>query len=116
MKRPIVASLLGLLFLVASVGRSHAITISSAKIENNIVQVKGGEAKPLALLTWDGHGVAHVTKRGKFDFATLFVPPDCVADLSDGTSTVPVVIEGCSPVVQGEPGPKDDKRDPALQE
>lgn len=101
--------------VVADATPALAITISVAKVDKGAVQVKGRQATPLALLTWEGQPVAQATKNGTFRFATAVLPQDCVGDLSDGTSTVPVVLEGCGPasqIVQGPPGPKGDKGDP----
>jgi hypothetical protein len=82
---------------------AHAITISVAKIDKGTVQVKGRKTAPLALISWEGQPVAQSTKTGGFRFATSVLPQDCVGDLSDGSSTIPVVIQGCGP--QGPPGP-----------
>lgn len=88
-----------------------ALTISVAKIDKGAVQVKGSKATPLALIKWEGQPVAQATSRGAFRFSTSILPQDCVGDLSDGTSTVPVVLEGCAgpkgdPGPQGQPGPQ----------
>ncbi len=104
-----------LLVVVLSASSANALTISVAKIDRGAVQLKGRGAAPLALLTWEGQPVAQATKTGGFRFATSVLPQDCVGDLSDGTTTLPVVIEGCGPasqIVEGPPGPKGDKGDP----
>lgn len=80
-----------------------AITISVAKIDKGAVQVRGSKAQPLALLTWEGQTVAQALNSGRFRFATGVLPEDCIGELSDGTDSIPVVIQGCGP--QGPPGP-----------
>ena len=106
-------SLLLVAFLLVPAA-SNAITITVAKIDKGAVQVKGKGAASLALLQWEGQPVAQATKSGAFRFATPLLPQDCIGDLSDGVTTLPVVIANCGPTssVPGPPGPKGDKGDP----
>ena len=106
--------------LILSALPAHALTISTAKIAKGAVQVKGRDAGPLALLTWDGQPMAQANKAGGFRFATVILPQDCIGDLSEGGQAGRGVIEGCGPAAQivqgppgpeGSPGPKGDKGD-----
>jgi hypothetical protein len=85
------------------VGHADAMTILTAKVDKGAVQVKGGKAQPLALITWEGQAVAQASRNGRFRFATVIIPQHCIGELSDGTEIKPVVIQGCGPV--GPPGP-----------
>ena len=100
--------------MVSATSPAHALTISIAKIDKGAVQVKGKGATSLALLQWEGQPIAQATKSGSFRFATSLLPQDCIGDLSDGVTMLPVVIANCGPtnVIPGPPGPKGDKGDP----
>jgi hypothetical protein len=52
---------------------AHAIKVSVAKIDKGAVQVKGRNAAPLALLSWEGQPIAPLAS---FDLGSLgLVPP-----------------------------------------
>jgi hypothetical protein len=76
---------------------ASALTISSAKIAKGAVQVKGGNAAPLATVAWDGVPVTESDTRGKFQFQTTILPGDCVGTVSDGVETVDAVLADCCP-------------------
>jgi len=86
-----------------------ALTVSTAKVANGSVQVKGAKAAPLAAITWQGSPVAVATKSGSFHFETAILPADCVGEVGDGVDTVPAALQFCGPVgAQGPPGPPGD--------
>jgi hypothetical protein len=92
--------LLPLLIVAIWASSGHALTISVAKVDKGAVQIKGRNAAPLALLSWEGQPIAQATKTGVFRFATTTLPSSCVGELSDGAETISVVIQSCGP-----PGP-----------
>ncbi len=86
-----------------SAAPAAALTVTGAKIDKGAVQVKGTSAAPNATITWEGQSVARAGGGGRFHFETAILPPDCVsATLSDGATTIPVVIQFCA--AQGPPG------------
>jgi hypothetical protein len=93
-------AILGVLTL-AIPAAAQALTVSVAKIDKGAIQIKGKGTAALAPLTWEGQGVAQAQKSGAFRFATTILPQDCIGELSDGTTTVPVVIADCGPVAGG---------------
>ncbi len=85
---------------------ADALTVSTAKVADGAVQIKGGKAGPLATVTWEGAPVAMASKSGSFKFSTTVLPAGCVGTLGDGDTTTPVVIAGCGPPgADGSPGP-----------
>jgi hypothetical protein len=89
-------------FLVLS-SPALAITITTTRIENGAILVRGNDAVPNANIIWEGQVVTQVRGNGRFSFQTGILPQDCVGTLSDGVETVNVVIRSCGP--QGPPGP-----------
>jgi len=82
-----------------------ALTVSTAKVANGSVQIKGSKAAPLAAITWQGAPVTIASKSGSFHFETAILPADCVGEVGDGVDTVPAVLQFCGPVgAQGPPG------------
>ena len=79
-------------FLVPS---AHALTVWYAQNWSGKVWVFGFYAKSNAPLTWDGVPVGMSNVVGMFNFNTTVLPPDCVGKLSDGVSTIDVVVGGC---------------------
>ncbi len=53
-----------------------ALTVSTAKVAQGAVQVKGAKAAPLALIFWEGTPVAQATRSGSFRFQTAILPGD----------------------------------------
>jgi hypothetical protein len=94
------------LTLASPAYRASALTVSSAKVTNGSIHIKGTNAAPLATITWQDAPVAVATKGGSFHFDTTVLPADCVGAVGDGAATVPAVVEFCGPVgPQGPPGP-----------
>jgi hypothetical protein len=89
--------------LLTAASRASALTVSTAKIANGAVHVKGSSAAPLAVITWQGAPVAVASKGGSFHFDTSVLPQDCVGTVGDGAATVPAVVQYCGP--EGPPGP-----------
>lgn len=89
-----------LLFLLAP--HAAALEVTRAQISNGMIEIRGREAEPGAVIFWEEEAVTQANKGGKFDFSTLLLPSDCVADLSDGVEMIDVIIANCGP--QGEPG------------
>ncbi len=99
MKKKIVSLLVGIsalsLFLVPP---AHALALQAviAKIQAGKVKVIGIGAKKNANVTWEGGVVTTANAGGTFMFTTTVLPQDCVGDLSDGVSTIQVVVAGCT--------------------
>lgn len=93
---------------------AEALVVTSAKIKNAAIEVKGKEATALATLFWEGSAVAQADRKGRFKFATTDRPEDCVGEVSDGSAQVRAVIALCggpsgpqgSTGLQGPPGPQ----------
>lgn len=99
----IFGSLVGVyvLFLFFLVPRAEAINIAEAEITGGAVVVVGNQAAKLATITWEGSAVTTSNKGGAFQFSTAILPLDCVGELSDGVSTIDVVVAGCTTVQGG---------------
>jgi len=80
---------------------AHALALQAviAKIQSGKVQVIGIGAKKKADIIWEGGVVTKSDAGGTFMFKTTNLPSDCVGDLSDGVSTIQVVVAGCK--IQG---------------
>jgi hypothetical protein len=73
---------------------------------NGSVHVKGKDAAPLAVITWQDASVTVASKSGSFHFETAILPTDCVGTVSDGVASVPAVLQFCGPQgAEGPPGP-----------
>ena len=90
---------LGLWCLIGFVSSSVAINIKEAEIEHGAVAVMGNQAARRAPITWEGVQVTTSNNGGVFKFTTSILPVDCVGKLSDGMSTIEVVIENCMPAL-----------------
>ena len=102
---PFIRLVLGI-SIVALASPAFALTVSTAKIANGSVEVKGSKAAPLAAITWEGAPVAIASKSGSFRFETTVLPPDCVGTVGDGEATVRAVLQFCGPPgAAGPPGP-----------
>jgi hypothetical protein len=85
---------------------AYAITISTAAIKAGAVSVSGSKAKASAQIFWEGQRVGVAKSNGSFSFSTSILPPTCIGKLSDGVSTIDVVVQYCGPVgADGPPGP-----------
>ena len=101
MKR-ITATVIGVFaFLVGIVFPAHAQHINVAEIAQGAVQIEGDQANRNASITWEGVVVTKANNGGVFKFSTAILPQDCVGELSDGVTTVDVVIAGCTTQVSG---------------
>ena len=84
-----------LLFLIVS--SAQAITVSKASIKKGVVAVTGKAAAPNSPISWEGVNVATANAKGGFSFSRAVVPADCVGKLSDGTTSMDVVLTNCTP-------------------
>jgi len=90
-------------FLIFLVSPAHALKAIVATIALGEVQVIGIQASKNANISWEGNVVTQSNKVGLFQFSTTNLPQDCVGTLSDGVTTIQVVVSGCSieQVIQG---------------
>jgi hypothetical protein len=84
------------IFLIFLVSPAHALRVIVATIFMGEVQVIGIQAKRSADISWEGGVVTHANRGGAFLFSTTDLPTDCVGKLSDGVSTISVVIRDCT--------------------
>src|SRR5215471_18842580 len=87
----------GVFLMIAFVSSAQAINIDVAEVQNGAGVVAGGKAAANATITWEGGNVAKANKNGGFNFSGI-VPTDCVGTLSDGVSTIQVVVLDCTPI------------------
>src|SRR5215813_6875867 len=87
----------GVFLLIGFISSVHAINIDVAEVQNGSAFVQGGKAAANATITWEGGNVATANKNGGFKFSGI-VPADCVGTLSDGVSTIQVIVFDCTPV------------------
>src|SRR5262245_4364823 len=98
MKRIFVAAVALAILAVFISSAEAAIKIEIAEVQNGAAYVKGNGAQNGAQITWDGNAVTTANKNnGGFLFNGV-VPADCVGTLSDGVSTIQVVVLDCTPV------------------
>jgi hypothetical protein len=88
---------IGLFSVIGFMSSAEAITITLAEVQNGLAVVQGNKAAKSAIITWDRVSVTQTSKGGSFSFSAT-VPADCVGTLSDGTSTIDVVVLDCTPV------------------
>jgi hypothetical protein len=94
------------IFVLTIASPASALTVSTAKIANGSVHVKGSNAAPLAVITWQDAPVTVASKSGSFHFETAILPADCVGTVGDGAASVPAVLQFCGPQgAEGPPGP-----------
>jgi hypothetical protein len=96
MKRAMATLAGGFMLLIFIVSPAHALKAIVATIAMGEVQVIGIQAKINASISWEGNVVTQSNKLGLFQFSTTNLPQDCVGILSDGVSTIDVVISGCT--------------------
>ena len=89
----IFAAVILLAFVAAPVQALNDIvaTIAAGKVQ--VIGSQAGKNKPIY---WEGTQVTNSNKFGLFQFSTADLPIDCVGQLSNGISTIPVVIFGCT--------------------
>ena len=97
--------LLGLLLLIGVISPAEAIKIKQAEIDGGAVVVAGNQAAKNVPIEWEGVQVTTSNNGGVFKFTTSILPADCVGALSDGVSTIEVVIEDCTPTLHTAPAP-----------
>jgi hypothetical protein len=83
---------------VPGASQAHAIVIREALLSGGAITVSGSRVAKSVPITWEGTAVTTSSARGRFTFTTTLIPADCVGTLSDGTATIVVAINGCSPV------------------
>jgi len=88
---------IGLFLVIGFTSSAEAINIDVAEVQNGVAFVQGGKAAANATITWEGGNVTTANKNGGFKFSGV-VPGDCVGTLSDGASTIEVVVLDCTPV------------------
>ena len=77
--------------------RAHAaITIFNAQVQSGSAVVEGKATKSSSI-SWEGAVVTSSKGNGNFLFSGP-VPSDCVGNLSDGVSTIPVALANCTPL------------------
>ena len=81
--------------LAVGVTEAAALTVKSATVSGGVVSVSGGQAAPFAPISWEGTVLSTSNKGGGFSFTTSVVPGDCVGTLSDGATTIEVIVTGC---------------------
>jgi len=91
---------IGVFFLIGFASLTEAITIDVAEVQNGAAYVQGGKAAANAKITWEGANVATANKNGGFKFSGA-VPSDCVGTLSDGVSSIQVLVLACTSVSAG---------------
>ena len=74
---------------------AYALIVTSAQVKNGAVEVRGKEAESGAPITWEGQPVTQAGANGRFKFATIALPLDCVGEVSDGTDTISAVVKFC---------------------
>jgi hypothetical protein len=81
--------------LVVGVTDAAALAVRDAQVAGGAINIVGTQAAPYASISWEGVPVTTATRRGSFSFTSIVLPMDCVGTLSDGTSTLEVVLAGC---------------------
>ncbi len=79
------------------VSSAQAINIKTAEVINGVAVVAGGKAAANAPIRWQGSPVTTSNRNGGFDFGFAEVPASCVGTLSDGVTTMRVLLENCTP-------------------
>src|SRR5215831_10404550 len=87
----------GVFLLIGFTSSAQAINIDVAEVQNDAAVVAGSKAAANATITWEGGNVATANKNGGFKFSGV-VPADYVGTLSDGVSTIEVIVLDCTPV------------------
>jgi Protein of unknown function (DUF1566) len=94
-RRPVGLTMGAALVLALGVADAAAFTVKSATLSAGVVSISGGQAARFAPISWEGTVVTTSSKGGGFSFTTSVVPGDCVGTLSDGATTVDVIVSGC---------------------
>jgi hypothetical protein len=88
---------IGLFSVIGFTSSADAIRIKVAEVQNGVAFIKGSDAAGRSAITWEGQFATSANPGGAFSFNGV-IPADCVATLSDGTSTIEVVVLDCTPV------------------
>ena len=87
---------IGLFLVIGFRSSAEAIQIKIAEVQNGVAFIKGSDAERRSAITWEGQFVTSANPGGAFSFNGV-VPADCVGTLSDGVSTIDVVVLDCTP-------------------
>jgi hypothetical protein len=87
---------IGLFAVIGFTSSAEAININVAEVQNGVAVVHGNKAAKSAIITWEGQPVTSANPVGAFSFDGT-VPENCVGTLSDGVSTIEVVVLDCMP-------------------
>jgi hypothetical protein len=87
------------MWLIFAASPAHALQVVVATIFAGEVRVIGIQAKKSANISWEGNVVTTSNKGGVFKFGTTDLPLDCVGELSDGVTTIDVVVFGCTTTI-----------------
>ena len=82
--------------VIACVSEAEAIDVYFAEVKNGGAFVQGDKAAAYSTITWEGRSMAAANRFGGFRFLGV-VPKSCIGTLSDGTSTIQVVVVDCTP-------------------
>ena len=75
---------------------ADALEVGRASISGGAIQVAGSHAQKGASINWEGTVVTTVNAGGAFQFSSTNLPWSCVGRLSDGVTTIDVVVTGCA--------------------
>lgn len=92
------------LVVASSTFAAPGLRVSIVRVMRGVIHVEGAGAVAGAPIRWEGALVATATSSGRFKFSTVTMPDDCVGTLSDGTTSIDVVLPVCGR--QGPPGPR----------
>ena len=81
---------------IAHLSAVEAIDIDFAEVKNGGAFVQGDKAAANSTITWEGRSIATANRSGGFRFVGV-VPANCIGTLSDGTSTIQVIVLDCTP-------------------
>src|SRR5262245_4408987 len=82
-----------LLYVVGVAAPADALIVTIARINQGAIEVAGRGAASNAAMTWEGRAIGQAAKSGAFKLTTALLPPDCTGALSDGTTTITVVVQ-----------------------
>ena len=81
---------------IGCVPGAEAIDVYFAEVHNGGAFVQGDKAAAYSTITWEGQSIAAANRFGGFRFLGV-VPMSCIGTLSDGASTIQVVVVDCTP-------------------
>src|SRR5437773_10855522 len=87
---------IGLFLVIGFISSAEAaIRIKVAEVQNGAAFIRGSTEKS-SPITWETQLVTTSNGGGQFSFYGV-IPADCVGTLSDGVSTIEVVVLDCTP-------------------